>query len=438
MKRKVVSILLCAVMVSSMLAGCGSSSKDTAKSDNGEKQEETTEVTELSVLWVGDGSLDGIQAVSDEAEKQLGIKVDIENLGGGEDADNVVKTRLASGDMADILCYNTGSLFTALNPSEYFEDLSSEGFASTLDDTFKESASDDGKLYGIPSSATQIGAVLYNKTTYEENNLSVPKTWDEFMQNCETLKAAGETAVLGTFGDSWTSQVPYLGDYYNLEAANPEFAEKFEAGEAKYATDPAGLKSFQKMEDLIPYYNSDYLATSYDDGCEMLAEGEAAQWIMLSSALSNIYSLYGEDVNDIGCFAIPGDDADNCGLTVWEPNGLYANKDSDKLDDIKKFFEFYVSSEGLDVYTSAQLPYGPYAVSGYELPDDCYAAVKDMQTYFDAGKTCVALEFKTAVKGANCAAICQELGSGQTKAKEAAEKYDQDCEKQAKQLGLDW
>lgn len=50
----------------------------------------------------------------------------------------------------------------------------------------------------------------------------------------------------------------------------------------------------------------------------------------------------------------------------------------------------------------------------------------------------MAQEFETAVKGSNCAAICQEVGTGQTTAKEAATKYDEDCYKQAVQLGLSW
>ena len=52
--------------------------------------------------------------------------------------------------------------------------------------------------------------------------------------------------MIGSLGDSWTIQVPYLGDHYNVLAAEPDFSEKFEAGEAKYATSEAGLKSFQK------------------------------------------------------------------------------------------------------------------------------------------------------------------------------------------------
>ena len=61
-----------------------------------------------------------------------------------------------------------------------------------------------------------------------------------------------------------------------------------------------------------------------------------------------------------------------------------------------------------------------------------------MQVYFDHNKTKVAMEFETAVKGANCSTITQSLISGLTTGKEAASDYDEDCKLQALQLGLDW
>ena len=60
------------------------------------------------------------------------------------------------------------------------------------------------------------GGILYNKTIYEELGLTVPKTWAEFMANNEKIKAAGKVAVIQTFGDTWTSQLFVLGDYYNV------------------------------------------------------------------------------------------------------------------------------------------------------------------------------------------------------------------------------
>lgn len=435
MKKKIIGVLLSMAMIGS-LAGCSSDTNDDGATDATSDRPYSGQ--EISILWVSNSSMDGINALVDSAEKALGLEVNLEQAPGGEDGDNVVKTRLASGDMADLLSYNCGSLLASLNPAEYFEDITAD-FSDVLDENFVNAASVDGKLYGIPASSSQAGAVLYNIEMYEKYNLEVPKTWDEFLANCEVLKEAGETAVLGTDGDSWTSQVTYLGDHYNVLAADPEFAEGFEAGTTKYATSEAGLKSFKKIADIVPYMNSDHMATTYDDGCDIMMEDGAAHWIILTSALSNIYELYGDDVNKLGCFAVPGDDAENCGLTVWEPNAIYMNKNTENAEAVKAFMEYYISAEGLDAFTSAELPNGPYCVKGYELPEECFTAVKQMQSeYFDKGLTSVALEFQTAVKGANCASICQELASGQTTPEEAAAKYDEDCKKQAVQLGLNW
>lgn len=432
MKKKSISALLALSMLASMFVG------STLSVQAAEEQEWEYKEAELSLLIDGDITIDGIEAVCELAKEKLGITVNIETRPGGADGDNVVKTRLASGDMADICGYNSGSLLSALNPAEYFVDISGEEWVEKLDETYKQSVTIDGATYGVPVSSAYAGAILYNKAIYEELGLEVPHTWDDFLANCDKIKEAGKTAVLAGFADSWTSQVPFLGDHYNVLAADPEFPEKFEAGEAKYATSEAGLESFQKMADLTPYYNEDYLAATYDDVVDMFAEGEGAHWIMLTGALSNIHSLYGDEVNNIGCFGVPGDDPENHGLTTWMPTSWYANKNSEKIDDIMRFMEFWISDEALDCYTEAVLPDGPYCVKGYELPDNVYDALLEEQEYFDSGKTCVALEFQTAVKGPNCPAICQEISTGQTTAEEAAAAYDEDCKKQAVQLGLDW
>lgn len=449
--KKVCALTLAAAMVSGSLAGCGNAAADSASGTDVSQEAGTeTEATEatgekpyegvtLSLLIDSDTTAAGLEAVIEAAKEKLGMTIELETRVGGSDGDNIVKTRLASGDMADICLYNSGSLFAALNPSEYFIDISGEEFVSRLDDTYKETVTIDGATYGVPFSSSQAGAILYSKPIYEELGLTVPKTWDEFLANCDAIQAAGKTAVIGTFADSWTSQVMYLGDNYNVISANPDFADEFEAGKAKYANTPAGIESFQKLADVKKYYNEDYLAATYDDGCDMMANAEGAHWVMLTQALSNIYELYGDQVNDIGVFAIPGDDPEDNGLTVWMPGSLYGNKNSENVDAVKAFMEFYVSNEALDIYSSVVLPDGPFCIKGYQLPDNAYEGVAtDMQTYFDAGKTITALEFMTAVKGSNCASICVEVGSGQTTAEEAAAAYDEDCKKQAVQLGLNW
>ena len=460
MKRKLMSLLLCAAMVGSTLAGAvtvfaeeEAAAEETAETEEaaddaaagetadegGEKEWEYKEA-ELTFLVDADTPSAGYQAVLDLCEEKTGIHVELEVRVGGGEGDNIVKTRLASGDMADLCLYNSGAKLGEMNPEENFIDISGEEWASRLNDMWRQATTGgvEGAIFGIPVASTQSGAVLYNKEIYEEYGLEVPHTWDDLLANCQTLQDAGVTPMIGSIGDSWTIQCTYLGDHYNVLAENPNFAEEFEAGTAKYADTPAGVESFQKLADLQPYFNEDYTATTYADACDMLVNGDGAHYIILAQALSTIYDLYGEDVNKIGLFGVPGNDPENHGLTVWTPSAIYGYAKSEKRDDILRFMEFYTSDEALDAFTEVQKPDGPYCIEGYELPEDAYDACREAQVYFDEGKVSLALEFQTSVKGTNCEYICSEVATGQTTAEEAAAAYDDDCKKQATQLGLNW
>ena len=46
------------------------------------------------------------------------VTFEMENRPGGSEGDNMVKTRLATGEAGDIIQYNSGSLFQALRPAE--------------------------------------------------------------------------------------------------------------------------------------------------------------------------------------------------------------------------------------------------------------------------------------------------------------------------------
>lgn len=408
----------------------------------GAKDADGNWVKEDATITIGAGataSSAGLDAVIAKAEESLGITVEKVTVPEGEELDNWLKTNLASGSAPDIISYNTGAQLRSLNPSEYFVDLSSYDFTKNFDESFIQAASVDGALYGIPGSSSQAGAIFYNKELYEKYDLEIPVTWEQFIANCDVLKEAGETAIIGSYGEKWTTQMPFLADNYNVVKTNPDFATEFEAGTAKYETTPEALRSWEKLEECKDYFNSDYMATSYEDGCDMIVNGDGAHWFMLTQAFSNIVELYGDEVNNVGVFAMPGDDEKENGLTVWMPGAMLANKNSENLDAVLRFMEFYVSEDGLDAYTEAQAVNGPMCIKGYELPESTPEAIRvDLQKYFDEGNTAPAMEFLCAVKGSNCPSICQELGSGQITAEEAAKKYDEDCYKMAVQLGIDW
>lgn len=431
-KRKLLSIISTVALFSGILAGCSGKEEGASGSEGAEPET-------LTFLIDNQTQVDGIKAITDAFEEKYNIKTEFETRPGGSEGDNIVKTRLATGDMADLVWYNSGSLLQALNPEQNFVDLSEEPFMENVMDNFKEAVSVNGKVFGIPGNATNAGGWLYNKKVYEELGLSVPKTWDELMANNEKIKQAGKTPVIGTFKDSWTSQLIFLADNYNVLAENPNFPEEFTANKAKIADTPAALRSFEKLEEIYKagYFNEDFLATNYDAGLKMLAEGTGAHYPMLTFALAPLATNYPDQINDIGFFPQPGDSADKNGLTVWMPGAVYLNKNSENIDAAKKWMEFYVSQEAVDLSTSKVAPDGPFAIKGAELPDDVYQAVKDMLPYYESGNTAPALEFLSPVKGPSLEQITTQVGSGISSAKEGAELYDKDVEKQAKQLGLE-
>lgn len=122
-------------------------------------------------------------------------------------------------------------------------------------------------------------------------------------------------------------------------------------------------------------------------------------------------------------------------LTIWPSNGIYGNKNSENVEAIQTFLEWYSFEEGMDTLTSFYTPAGGFH-TGYEPKGKTLDLIKDVQAYYTQGNTALALEYLTPIKGANCPQICSEFGSGQTSAREAAEAYDKDCKKTAMQLRI--
>lgn len=366
------------------------------------------------------------------------VTINIESRPGGTEGDNIVKTRLATDDMTDIFFYNSGSLLQALNPSQTLVDLSDQPFIENIQESFLPTVSQNGGIFGVPTGTAMGGGILYNKRVYEELGLSVPLTWDEFVANNEVIKEAGIAPVMATFGDTWTSQLFVLGDYYNVAQAVPTFAEDYTANKAKFADTPAAAAGFVYLRQGydLGWWQADFATTRFEPGLQLLAEGKVAHYPMLTFALSTIATNFPDQVNDIGFFAQPGTDAEANGATIWMPAGTYIPQTTSNLEVALDFLGFIASVEGVDVITALVPPNGPYLIKGSSLPDTVLPAVKDLAAYIDSGNSYPALEFLSPIKGPNLEQLCVAVGTGQMSAEEASANYDLDVERQAQQLGL--
>lgn len=368
------------------------------------------------------------------------ITVKVETRPAGTDGDNLIKTRLSTGDMNDVFLYNSGSLFQALHPDTQLQPLTDESWVKDITDDFKKTVSTSKGTYGAPTGTTFDGGIMYNKKVYEKLGLSVPTTWNEFISNSEKIKAAGIVPVIQSYGDTWTSQLFVLGDFANINAADPKWADDYTANKsnAKYSKAPA-LEGFTHTQEVFDkgLMNKDYASLTNVNALKMLATGEGAQYPMITTVISNVLQSNPDNINDIGYFAIPTDSGAPH-ATVWEPGGAYIPKTTtgDKLTAAKKLVAFINSPTGCDIQNSAGTPAGPFAISSCKVPDSAPALVKDELKYQDDKKTGLALEFLSPIKGPNLEKILIQVGSGISSAQQGAALYDQDVKAQAQQLGI--
>ena len=180
MKGKVLSVLLCAAMTLGVVAGCGSSS-DTGSTDSASKTETKGEKTDSSSdkvtirmsYW---NSEDTVQAMLDYlAEAVPEVEIEYQFID-NSNYDTIIDTQLSAGEGPDIICESPGS---ALKHAKL-------GYLEALDDLAADYSTAGTSVYGYNGSTYALPGIswfegiYYNKEIFEENNVELPKTFDEF------------------------------------------------------------------------------------------------------------------------------------------------------------------------------------------------------------------------------------------------------------------
>ena len=405
--------------------------EETETGEQNESENEFEGVT-LTMLNFSSSTPPGVmEKMCEIAGEKLGFEIKIDSCSN----DNSVRTRLATGECPDLLVYNSGSLLYSLNPSEFFLDLTDSEMAKKMDEDFIRAASVDGVLYGIPQSDSMGAGVFYNKELYDKYGLEVPLTLEDWKKNMEILQD-GEITGLGiALSDLVSSQLPFLADNYRLIYREPDFAQRFTLGETGFSKSRNALRSWERYEELIPYFNTDCSTVDFKSVEKRFFAGSIGHLIYFSNKIPEWMETHGEELDKIGFFALPGDTEEETGLTIWPSNAILGSKKSENRDAIMAFLKWYVSDEGMDVLTSFYHPAGVFH-TGYHPKEKCSELVEKIQSYYDENKVTLALEYMTSVKGVECSVICRRIGSRRITAPEAAADYDEECRKMALKIGL--
>ena len=145
----------------------------------------------------------------------------------------------------------------------------------------------DGNAYAVPL-YTFLIPVWYNKDLFEENEVTVPTTWDELLAACDTLSAAGVIPIaLGNGGaDQWTAQFFLESLMYQYGGPSVHVDATFGNNDAAW-TDPELVDSARRVTELVDHdcFPNGFTGLSYDQMTALFYSGKAAMvhqgnWIL--------------------------------------------------------------------------------------------------------------------------------------------------------------
>jgi raffinose/stachyose/melibiose transport system substrate-binding protein len=203
-------------------------------------------------------------------------------------------------------------------------------------DAFLSLTDDGGHVWGIPEGRDAIG-IYYNKALFEGARIATfPASWDEMLQACTKLKAAG-TIPFAMDGD-WVTQLMWS----NLVGTKPGGVAFLQSGIKKgdYASNPSVVQATEFLKGLHTSgcVNKDAFSGDYEHAAAPFLDGQAAMiangpWMVpdIKAAKKKL---------DVGYAASPGN-----GLLVIPGSEGWASgaKGADKREAVTAFMRFMTS-----------------------------------------------------------------------------------------------
>ena len=183
MKKKLVSMLLCAAMAATLTAGCGSDSSG----ESGEKSSssgESKEITFMAPDWANPG--DELLA---EFTEETGISI-IFNEVSWDDIRDKVSIAASGGEAAADVIEGVWSWVGEMNSAGWLEPIEMTD-EDKEDMPTLETFTIDGEILAVPY-ANDYRIAYYNKEHFEQAGITeVPETWDEVYDALKKIKEAG-------------------------------------------------------------------------------------------------------------------------------------------------------------------------------------------------------------------------------------------------------
>ncbi len=359
MKKKLISSILSAAMVATMLTGCGSKEAEPAdvaadknvEAESAKLVEAETEADgadEITLTWAvfetDNYTAEVWQHIIDTYEADNpGVKIE-KVLMTGDSRPQFLKTMLAAGNMPDI---NIDPVDLAKTEGIYAE--VPEEMLSKYEDAAISTY--NGKHTLIPAYKALRNQCYYQKEQFTEAGITEePKTWEEFVEVCQKLQDAGKTPLMGCgASDIWATSFGWWTGVANSDImkAYPDFNAKILDGEISW-TAPEIVDSLNAWKSLIDagYYHKGSMSFSYTQAGEEFLSGSAAMF-MDGAWSAPGYDAKGLTTDDIGVFVVPAPSGAKSYCTMPQYWGV-----SETCEDKEEAFKFceYVLGGNKEIY----------------------------------------------------------------------------------------
>ncbi len=417
--KKILSVLLAAVMVLGLLAGCADKPVETNNppasnppasqpaddsSEPAGKQYDGVELTMWSMWSSGEPQANVIEAAKAAFEEQTGAKITIEFK--GRDVNKVLAASLEAQDNIDIIEDDYKRIGTVYNKLTY--DLTEMAKAANYDSFSYKCFNDQSIAWaGYLNAITEqpnIGGIFYDKDAFENAGITAePKTWAEFLDACQKLKDAGvgPLAQDSAYCDFafYHTLVRYLGE------------AKIE--ELTMNGGWSGTAAEQAAQDIIDLRTAGYLADGAPDefpsSQNKIGFGQAAMVICADYVTAEVNGNTGTQVN-WGLFNYPAVDggADN-GAAYMGANSLAITSYSKNPQAAFDFILFLTTGEyGQKLADEAhQIP----ADRRNTAPADLNGTIETLQAAVSPMTWCASLSVNADLKD-TIKSMCTELFEG--------------------------
>ena len=468
MKKKMISILLCAALGITTLAGCGGASGGTtvtsepaaavAEESKESAAPESTEAAEsqestvaaeaavdgggetLNVLCHSSWRTDDANAVFDYVAEKCNVKFEFEEVPEGSSGNELIFAKMQSGEVPDILWWQGAKTSATEIGEDLFVELSGD-WVNDYNASILESPNQtyNGKLICAPFGDVTVFGMCYNKKVFADNQIEIPQTWDEMMAACETLKAAGVTPmyVSGTTDNEWTLQIIPIDARLKQESIVPGSMDSLNSHE-KLWTDMEYMQlTFDRMKEMKDkgYIQDTFLSDSYADAQEALLTGTAAMYSQATWIYAELTKLAEsqEELENIGFFPIPATEAKDSIAYTETPTGFVVPKEGKKVDLAVQIVGELVTKEAMTEYY--KMHQGIPAVNGVDVKLTSIPA--DVSALIEAGKTSTLPN--TIYSTPSMASDVQAMLAGDKTPKDVLAGYDTDWDTYAKEAGNpDW